>query len=268
MLWMPTRRLTGSSSISSAITKLAKSPAVRAAGFDLVARVGQQADDGDGAQHLDQRRGKRLLQDVSHVGLAAACRAASRNRRDSYASAPKAFTTMWPLRVSCRIWFSSACWSCVRRLVRRMRRPMRVVGMIDEGQHRQADQRQLPILAQDHRRTGRAPMNNLPQEIRQDVRSGQLDLVDVVHDRRHQLAGGVRFEKLRALLQDFVEDRVAQVGDGGETGVVDQVVAEVIAEPLDQEDRQDGEGDHGPDVVPRGREESAPGRACGGRSDR
>ena len=49
----------------------------------------------------------------------------------------------------------------------------------------------------------------------------------------------LRFEELRALLQHLVEDRVAQVGDGGEAGVVDQVVAEVIADALDQEHRQD-----------------------------
>ena len=40
---MPVRRLTGSYSISSAMTKLVNSPAVSACALDLDARVGEQA---------------------------------------------------------------------------------------------------------------------------------------------------------------------------------------------------------------------------------
>ena len=58
---------------------------------------------------------------------------ASRKRRDSYGSALKALTTMWPLNVSCRIWLSSPCFSCVRRLVPRMRRPILRVGRMMKG---------------------------------------------------------------------------------------------------------------------------------------
>ena len=113
---------------------------------------------------------------------------------------------MWPLRVSCKIWFSSACRSCVRRLVRRMRRPIARRGKHHERQHGQAHQRQLPIVAHHHERQ-RDGAEQLPQKIRQHLRSGHLDLVHVVHDGRHQLARGMRLEELRALLQHLVEDR-------------------------------------------------------------
>ena len=46
------------------------------------------------------------------------------------------------------------------------------------------------------------------------------------------LPGGVRFEELRALPDDLVENRVAQVRDGRESDVIHQVIAEVIADPL------------------------------------
>ena len=48
----------------------------------------------------------------------------------------------------------------------------------------------------------------LAEQVGQDVGDGHLDLFDVVHDRRHQAAGGVGFEELGALLQHLVEDRL------------------------------------------------------------
>jgi hypothetical protein len=78
----------------------------------------------------------------------------------------------------------------------------------------------------------------------QDVRGGELDFVDIVHDGRHQLARRVRFEKLRSLPHHFVEDPVAQVGDCGKPDVVDQVIGAVIAQPLGDERCQHGERHH------------------------
>ncbi len=69
-------------------------------------------------------------------------------------------------------------------------------GQHDERQHGEADERQLPIVAEHHEQQTDGA-ENLAQQIRQDLRGGHLDLVDVVHDGRHQLAGGVRFEELR-----------------------------------------------------------------------
>ena len=53
-----------------------------------------------------------------------------------------------------------------------------------------------------------------------------------LHDGRHQLSGGLHFEELRVLAQHLVEHVLAQVGDGGDADVVDQVVAEVVGESL------------------------------------
>ena len=141
---------------------------------------------------------------------------------------------MWPLNVSCRIWLSSACRSCVRRLVRRMRRPMRMVGSMTAGSTTRLISASRQIVAEQHEEQEDGG-EELAQQVGQDLRGGHLHFVDVVHDGRHQLAGGVRFEELRALLQDLVEDGVAQVGDAGEAGVADQVVAEVIADALEEE---------------------------------
>ena len=121
-------------------------------------------------------------------------------------------------------------------------------GQHDEGQHEEADEGQLRVLADDHEEQGDRH-EDLAQEIGQDVRGGQLHLVDVVHDGRHELAGGVGFEELGALFQDLFEDGVAQVGDGREADIVDEVIAEVVAEPLGEEDGDDGEGHQAGHVV-------------------
>ena len=81
------------------------------------------------------------------------------------------------------------------------------------------------------------------------MRDSHLDFLDIVHDRRHQPAGGVRFEELRALPDDFVEDRVAQVGDRRASHVIHQVIRQVIADSLGEEYGQYGEGHHGPDAA-------------------
>ena len=146
---------------------------------------------------------------------------------------------MWPLRVSCRIWLSSAWRSCVLRLVRRMRLPIRMVGSMTAGSTMRQISASRQIVAEQHEQQ-KDRREQLAQEIGQNLRGRHLDLIDVVHDGRHQLAGGVGLEELRALLEDLFEDGVAQVGDAGEAGVADQVVAEVIADAFDEECQQQG----------------------------
>ncbi len=87
------------------------------------------------------------------------------------------------------------------------------------------------------------------------MRDGDLDFFDVIHDGRHQAAGRVRLEELRALLDDFIEDGVTQVSDGGEADIVDEVIREVVANTFDEEYGEDGERHHGPDVVDPARNE-------------
>ena len=51
--------------------------------------------------------------------------AALRKRATSHDSMPKAFTMRLPVMVSCRMFCTSASWSCPVRVVERTRRPMR-----------------------------------------------------------------------------------------------------------------------------------------------
>ena len=78
----------------------------------------------------------------------------------------------------------------------------------------------------------------LPQQVGQNIRDCDLDFFDVVHDRGHQPAGGVRFEELRALPDHLIEYGVAQVGDRGAAYVIHQVIGQVVADSLGEEDCQ------------------------------
>ena len=49
----------------------------------------------------------------------------------------------------------------------------------------------------------------------------------------------MRLEELRVLLQHFVEDRLAHVGDRRDADVVDQVVADIVGNALGEESEQD-----------------------------
>ena len=129
-----------------------------------------------------------------------------------------------------------------------MRRPMPDRGDQHERQHAQADGRQFPVGLQHHEQQP-DHRERLPHPVGQHVRGRQLDLFDVVHDGRHQAAGGVRFEERRILAQDAVEHLLAQVGDGRESDVINEVIAEIIADALDEEDAQQPARHHGPDVV-------------------
>jgi hypothetical protein len=88
--------------------------------------------------------------------------------------------------------------------VRRLRRPIR---QHYGRHHHQADQCKPWIVAEEHVQK-KYGGKELPQQIGQNLRSGHLDFIDVVHDRRHQLARGMRLEELGALLQDLVEDGI------------------------------------------------------------
>ena len=214
------------------------------AALDLQARVVQQPDDGERRAEIDHRRGKPLLQHVADVGLEQAVRRLAEAAR---------FVVLGGEGLHHHV----AAQGLLKNLVDLGLALLRVAagaadaaahahgGQHHGGHHHQADQRQPRIVAEEHvQQKDRG--KELAQQVGQNLRSGHLDLIDVVHDGRHQLAGGVSLEELRALLQDLIEDRVAQSGDAGESGVTDQVVAQVIAEPLDEEGQQQRRGDHGP----------------------
>ena len=63
----------------------------------------------------------------------------------------------------------------------------------------------------------------------------------------------------------FSKTVLRRFGDRGESDVVDQVVAEIIADALEEEDAEQRDGDHGPDVVDRRRARRCSDRMGGGR---
>ena len=56
---------------------------------------------------------------------------------------------------------------------------------------------------------------------------------------------------MRVLPQHALEHPLPQIGDRGQADIVDQVVAEVIADALEGEYAEDADGHHGPDIVDR-----------------
>ena len=93
----------------------------------------------------------------------------------------------------------------------------------------------------------------LAQKIGEDVREGDLDFFEVVHDRGHDASGRVVLEKVGVLMDDAVEHGLAEVGDSGEADVVDQIVAEIIADAAQEKYHEDGSGDHAVDNGDDGR---------------
>src|SRR5579875_2652825 len=122
------------------------------------------------------------------------------------------------------------------------------------GEDEQADEGELPIDA-DHGEQQEEGGEDLAQPIGEHGGDRDLDAVDVVHDGGHDAAGSLTFEEGRALAQDAVEDFLAEIHDGGDADPVDEVIAQVIANAFGEEAGEEGEGDHGPDVVDEGRDE-------------
>jgi hypothetical protein len=160
---------------------------------------------------------------------------------------------MWPEKASWRIWFISATWSCAVRVVRRMRLPRRAVGSRTKGGQwwRRGE---FPVGLEEDVDAGERG-EALAKPVGEHLGDGELDLFDVAHGGGHQRAGGVLLEEFVFFADQFVEGALAEVGDGGEADEVDEEVAEVIRDALGEEDEEDGDGDEGPDVVDRQRDE-------------
>jgi hypothetical protein len=114
---------------TSAITKLVKSSGGQRARLDLRPAY-QQQDNRDGREHLDQRGRKRLLQHVAHVGLQQLTRGVAEPPGFVGFGAEGLHHHVAAERLLQNLAQLGLPLSCVRRLVRRMRRPMRVVGRI------------------------------------------------------------------------------------------------------------------------------------------
>ena len=234
--------------------KLAKSSGVSEPAFDLLARVGEQADDGEGADQLDERGRHGLLEHVLQVGAQQLLRGVAETAGlvrfgvegfDDHVAAQRLLQDL----VELALFFLRAAAGAADAASDLARR------QDHERQDDEAEQREPPILADDDQGQHNSG-EELAEQVGEDVGDGDLHLIDIVHDRRHQPAGGLRLEEFGALLLHLVEDGVAEVRDRGEADVVDEVVPEIIADALDQEDAEQRDGDHGPDIVDGGGDEA------------
>src|ERR1017187_8442402 len=206
--------------------------------------VRHQGHNGEGRAEIDHRRGETLLQNVSGIVLEQALRGRPE---------PAGFIAFGGEGFDHHV----AAQSFLKNLVELGLPVLRAAagapdaaaqshgGQHHGGQHHQADQCQAPIDAQ-YAVQQENRYKKLAEEVGQNLRGGHLHLIDIVHDGRHQLAGGVRFEELGALFEHLVEDGVAQPRDAGESGVTDQVIADVVANSLDEEGHQKRGSDHAP----------------------
>ena len=215
------------------------------AGADLDARVGQQRHDGERGAEIDHGRREPLLQNVARVVLEQAL-------RGFMEAAGFVFLGGEGLH------HHVAAERFLKDLVELGLAVLRAAagapdaaahphgGQHHGGQHDQAHQGQPPVVTQQNEEQENGG-KELAQQVGQNLGSGHLHLIDIVHDGRHQLAGGMRFKEFGALFEHLVEHRVAQIGDRREAGVADQVVAQIIANAFDEEGGEDGDRDHGPD---------------------
>ena len=123
-----------------------------------------------------------------------------------------------------------------------------------EGKEREAEEGEAPVGSEDYDQQAEGG-KDLPQKIGKHVGTGDLNFVDVVHDRRHQTSGGSGFEKCRAVAEHLIEDLIAEVGDGREADEVREVIAKIVADTAQRKDHHGGDGEDGEDVVNRVREE-------------
>ena len=211
-------------------------------GQDLAARVVQQRDDGQRGEEFDQGRRQGLLQNVAEIVLA---------QLPGGCAEPADFVVFRAEgfhHVMAAEGFLQNLVELARAILHVARgaadAPSQSRGRNqDEGQHGEAYQTELPVVVEQHEEQSDDD-ECLTQKVGQDVRGRDLNLFDVVHDGRHQLAGRMRFEELGALAHDFLEHAVTQVRHRGNADVVHQIVAEVVADSLHQEDRRDPDRDH------------------------
>ena len=158
-------------------------------------------------------------------------RADSRNFPISKSSIPKAFTTRFPLTVSCRIWLSSPmpAWifsvGAPDALAQRPHRPD------DQRQQHDRAQRHLPIGDEQHDQQEKK-RENVPETDGQILRKRVPHPLHVVDHRGHQSPGRMVLEKTDRLADDFCIDLIAEIGDAGNPRVLHQHVAEIFRNAL------------------------------------
>ena len=72
------------------------------------------------------------------------------------------------------------------------------------------------------------------KELTKDGTNGQLRALDVVDESGEDCAGGVAMEEADGAAEDGLVEMIAQVGDGSEASVVDEVRAELVADAFDE----------------------------------
>src|SRR5260370_4099516 len=200
---------------------------------DLLARIGEQRDDRDGGEEFDERGCDGLMRYVPQIAeLKPACRGTETVRFDFFIAERLHHLMAADGLLQNLIQLRGVVLCAARRLADA---PAEANGRHqDEWQYSETEERQPPVvLHNDPQQADHG--ERLTQPVSQNVRGRDLDLFDVVHDGGHQPARGGGLVELRVLPEDAVEDRLAEVGDGGEADVIDQVIAEVIADALDRE---------------------------------
>ena len=125
------------------------------------------------------------------------------NRSSSRASAPNALTMRCPVNASAVTCDRCSSCSWLRRVVLRTRLPNRTSGYTTSG----APVTRRAPAARQVEQVRREPddRQSLAHQIADGLGDRLLDLVDVVRDPRHQLAGRVAAEERRRLIEDVAE---------------------------------------------------------------
>lgn len=93
------------------------------------------------------------------------------------------------------------------------------------------------------------------EEVHQEFTHGWTGTLDVIDGDGYQAAGRMIAEKTDGLAENFGEKGVAQVRDGGETGVIDFGCAEIFGNGFGDIHENKCKGENRPDVVNARREE-------------
>ena len=153
---------------------------------------------------------------------------------------------MWPLSVSCRIWFSSACRSCVFRLVRLIRRPICRVGSNTNGRTVSATAASLQSLLSTTNAHAAAANNcRRKSAIICDVASCTLSTSFMMDDMSWPVECASK--NCAPCFSTLLKTELRRAVTAEKPGVAHQVVAQVIADALHQEHGHNRHAHHRPD---------------------
>ncbi len=160
------------------------------------------------------------------------------NFSTSVASVPNAFTMRWPVNAS-----AADVGDLLERFLAPPRRAANALSepderVDDEWCSGQTDDGQSGVQIEEQRRIP-DERQRLSRQIADGFRDDLLDLVDVVCDPRHQLAGRVPGEEAGRLTQDVLVERIAHVHDDPLPDIGHQIRRDVRPDTLQEVQRDD-----------------------------